>query len=87
LQEGSESVEEQGHSQAQVLSGMAKVPSGHDSMTVDDLSGHDSESVEEAFDWSTQGQRQRARRSHYVPPPPVLTSEEAKLIIRLVGDR
>jgi hypothetical protein len=76
---------------AQVLfersSESADGPSGHDSELAEDPSGHDSESAEEALKKATQGQRRWARRSHYVPPPLVPTSEEGKPIITPVSDR
>jgi hypothetical protein len=62
LQDDSESAEDQSH--------VAKLPS----RSGEDLSRHESESTK---DLSTQVlQRQWTRKSHYVPPPLILTNSE-----------
>jgi hypothetical protein len=61
------------------------------SMLVGDLSGRESESVEDQ-DQDPSGstkapQRWRTRRSHYVTPPPVPRTKDAPWTIRRVGNR
>jgi hypothetical protein len=72
LQDDPESAEDQSHS--------ARHPSGSGL----DMSGRELESAE---DPSTQvPPRQRTRKSHYVPPPPVPTNPESQPAFRPIGD-
>jgi hypothetical protein len=73
LQDGSKSARDQSHA------------AEHPSRSGDDMSGCESESVE---DPSTQvPQKWWTRKSYYVPPPPEHINSESRPVIKSISDR